>query len=68
MIDIHLIIMRTMKIVPNSYDMNGEKFNCDCYLELTDKTYQMISNRFNITLEEGKKIVENYLTLTNGNV
>ena len=66
--DIHKILMRTMKIVPKAWDMHHQNFNCDCHLELTDKTYKLIGDRFDVTLEESKGIVDSYLTITGGNV
>jgi hypothetical protein len=68
MIEIHKIIMRTLKIVPKAWDMNHQKFNCDCHMELTDKTYELVGERFNTTSEEGKKIVDNYFILTNNQI
>ena len=66
MVDIHNIIMRTMKIVPKAWDMHHQNFNSDCHLELTDETHEMVGERFNTTPEEGKKIVEDYFEITNG--
>jgi hypothetical protein len=66
MMDIHKIIMRTLKVVPNAWDMNYQKFNCDCHMELTDKTYELVGNRFNTDIEGGKKIVDNYFMITGG--
>ena len=68
MMDIHKIIMRTLKVVPKAWDMNHQNFNCDCHMELTDKTYELVGDRFGTTLEEGKKIVDNYFMITGGNV
>ena len=68
MIDIHKIIVRTMRIVPKAYDVSGENFNCDCHLEMTDNTYRLVGNRFNKTQEEGELIVDNYLAITGGNI
>jgi hypothetical protein len=40
MMGIHKIIMRTLKVVPNAWDMNHQKFNCDCHMELTFCVYK----------------------------
>ena len=37
MMDIHKIIMRTLKVVPKAWDMDYQNFNSDCHRELTDK-------------------------------
>jgi len=42
MMGIHKIIMRTLKVVPNAWDMNHQKFNCDCHMELTSLLAQLI--------------------------
>lgn len=68
LIDIHKIIMKTLKIVPKAWDMNHQKFNCDCHMEITDETYELVGERFNTTAEEGEKIVDNYFILTNNQV
>lgn len=38
MLDIHNIIMNTLMVVPKAFDMDNDKFNCDCHLELTERT------------------------------
>ena len=68
MMDIHKIIMKTLKIVPKSWDMNSQKFNCDCHMEITNETYELVGERFNTTPEESKEIVDNYFILTNNQV
>jgi hypothetical protein len=68
MMDIHKIIMSTLKVVPKAWDMNHQNFNCDCHMELTDKTYELIGERFNTISEEGKNIVDNYFMIVGGNV
>jgi len=68
MIAIHKIIMRTLKIVPKAWDMNSQNFNSDCHMELTDETYELVGNRFNTDIDGGKKIVDNYFTITGGKV
>ena len=64
MMDIHKIIMRTLKVVPKAWDMDHQNFNSDCHMELTDKTYELVGNRFGTTPDEGKKIVGNYFMIT----
>jgi hypothetical protein len=68
MMDIHKIIMRTLKVVPKEWDMNHQHFNSDCHMELTDKTYELVGNRFNTDIEGGKKIVDNYFMITRNQV
>ena len=68
MMDIHKIIMRTLKVIPNAWDMHHQNFNCDCHMGLTDKTYTLVGRRFNTDIEGGKKIVDNYFILTGGYV
>jgi hypothetical protein len=68
MMDIHKIIMRTLKVVSKAWDMNHQHFNSDCHMELTDRTYDLVGKRFNTTLEEGKKIVDDYFNITGGQV
>jgi hypothetical protein len=68
MMDIHKIIMRTLKVVPKAWDMNHQHFNCDCHLELTDYTYKLVGDRFNTDIDGSKKIIDNYFTLTNNQV
>ncbi len=68
MMDIHNIIMKTLKIVPKEWDANHTQFNSDCHMELTDKTYELIGKRFNTSSEEGKKIVDNYFMITNNQI
>lgn len=68
MIDIHNIIMKTLKIVPKSFDMDNQNFNCDCHMELTQRTYELVGNRFGKSTEDGKKIVDEYFILTDGNI
>ena len=36
------ILRENLKVVPKAFDMNGENFNCDCHLEITDKAYILI--------------------------
>jgi len=48
--------------------MNHQKFNYDCHMELTDKTYELVGDRFGTTPKEGKKIVDHYFMITGGNV
>ena len=64
---IHNIIMKTLTVVPKAWDMHHENFNCDCHLELKD-TYLMIGDRFNVTPEVSKEIIELYFKQTNGYV
>jgi hypothetical protein len=68
MMDIHKIIMRTLKVVPKAWDMDHQHFNSDCHMELTDKTYELVGHRFNTDIEGGKKIVEDYFMITGGYV
>ena len=68
MMDIHKIIMRTLKVVPKEWDMNHQHFNSDCHMELTDKTYELVGNRFNTDIEGGKNIVDNYFMITGNQV
>jgi hypothetical protein len=68
MMDIHKIIMRTLKVVPKEWDMNHQHFNSDCHMELTDKTYELVGNRFNTDIEDGKNIVDNYFMITGNQV
>ena len=68
MMDIHKIIMRTLKVVPKAWDMNHQHFNSDCHMELTDRTYYLVGERFDTTPEEGKKIVDHYFQITGGQV
>ncbi len=68
MMDIHKIIMKTLKVVPKVWDMNHQHFNSDCHMELTNKTYELVGIRFNTDIEGGKKIVDNYFILTNNQV
>ena len=68
MMKIHKIIMRTLKVVPKAWDMNHQHFNSDCHMELTDKTYELVGKMFNKTSEEGKKIVDDYLLITDGQI
>jgi hypothetical protein len=68
MTDIHKIIMRTLKVVPKAWDMNHQHFNSDCHMELTDRTYYLVGDRFDTTPEEGKKIVDHYFQITGGQV
>jgi hypothetical protein len=68
MTDIHKIIMRTLKVVPKAWDMNHQHFNSDCHMELTDRTYYLVGERFDTTPEEGKKIVDHYFQITGGQV
>lgn len=67
-LDIHKIIMKTLKIIPKDWDMNHQNFNSNCHMELTNKTYELIGNRFETTPEESKKIIDNYFIITNGKV
>lgn len=67
-IDIHKIIINTIKITPKAWDMNHQHFNCDCHMELTDKTYELISERFGTTLKESEEIVNKYFIITDGQV
>ena len=64
-IDIYNILEKTMIVVPTAWDMHHEKFNCGCHLELTNKTYEMIGERFNTNIDESKKIVDEYFKNTN---
>lgn len=68
MTDIHKIIMRTSKVVPKAWDMNHQNFNCNCHMELTDKTYELVGDRFGTTPEGGEKIVDDYFMITGGYV
>lgn len=67
-LDIHKIIMKTLKIIPKDWDMNHQNFNSNCHMELTNKTYELIGNRFETTPEESKKIIDNYFIITNGQI
>jgi hypothetical protein len=55
-------------VVPKAWDMYHQNFNSDCHMELTDRTYDLVGRRFNTTLEEGKKIVDDYFNITGGQV
>jgi hypothetical protein len=37
-------------------------------MELTDKTYELVGNRFNTDIEGGKNIVDNYFMITGNQV
>jgi len=52
---IHKIFLRTSKVVPTEWDMHHIYFNCGCHLEPTQKTYELISNEFNISLESAQE-------------
>ena len=60
--------MRTLKVVTKAWDMNHRHFNSDCHMELTDKTYELVGNRFNTDIEGGKNIVDNYFMITGNQV
>jgi len=45
MMDIHKIIMRTLKVVPKAWDVNHQNFNCDCHMELTDKKLECYGSK-----------------------
>jgi hypothetical protein len=68
MMDIHKIIRRTLKVVPKAWDMNHKHLNSDCHMELTDKTYELVGNKFNTDIEGGKKVVDNYFMITCGQI
>jgi hypothetical protein len=59
-IDIQKIVMNTLKVVPKAWDMHGQNFNCDCHLEVTDRTFQLVSKRFNTTIEDAIRMVDDY--------
>ena len=65
-LDIHNIIMKTLKVVPKAWDMHHQNFNCDCHLKLTDETNQLIGEKFNLDNNDSQKLLEEYLILTNG--
>ena len=66
--DIHKIIMRTLKVVPKAWDMDNKNFNSDCHMELTDRTYELVGKKFNTDIKGGKKIVDDYFMVTGGNI
>ena len=61
--EISKVLHNNLKVVPKAWDMHGEKFNCDCHLEITDRAYQIIGEG---DTDKGKKIANEYLKETNG--
>ena len=61
--EISKVLHNNLKVVPKAWDMHGEKFNCDCHLEITDRAHQIIGEG---DTNKGKKIVDKYLKETNG--
>ncbi len=61
--EISNILHNNFKVVPTRYDMHGENFNCGCYMEITDKAYQLIGEG---DIDKGKTVVDAYLEETNG--
>ncbi|MCK9574720.1 MAG: hypothetical protein WC979_03310 [Candidatus Pacearchaeota archaeon] len=52
------LVRSTLKIVPKAYDMHGQNFNCDCHLEITDKSYSTVANKYGISLMHAKECIE----------
>jgi hypothetical protein len=65
---VHNIIMETLKVTPTAWDMNGESYNCGCYIELTEDTYISVGRLFSGDAKLGEEVVNRYLTLTNGQI
>jgi hypothetical protein len=61
--EISKVLHNNLKVVPKAYDMQGENFNCDCHMEITDKAYQIIGQG---NIDKGNTIVDEYLKETNG--
>ena len=61
--EISKVLRNNLKIVPKAYDMQGENFNCDGHMEITNKAYQIVGEG---DIDKGKNIVDEYLKETNG--
>ena len=61
--EISKVLRNNLKVVPKAYDMQGENFNSDCHMEITNKAYQILGEG---DIDKGKNIVDEYLKETNG--
>tara|TARA_R110000782_G_scaffold223442_3_gene310400 strand:+ start:552 stop:755 length:204 start_codon:yes stop_codon:yes gene_type:complete len=61
--EISKVLRDNLKVVPKAYDMQGENFNSDCHMEITNKAYQIIGEG---DIDKGKNVVDEYLKETNG--